>query len=41
MLAAGARLVEHMSALQAKLEPDASKTFFDKVLFDALEGDWE
>ena len=39
MLAAGARLVEHMSALQAKLEADAPEAFFDEVLFDALEGD--
>lgn len=37
MLAAGARLVEHMSALQAKLEPEAPKAFFDEVVFDNLE----
>ena len=36
MLAAGARLVEHMSALQAKLEAEAPE-----VLFEALEGDGE
>ena len=41
MLAAGARLVEHMSALQAKLEAEASEAFFDEVLFDTVEGDWE
>ena len=39
MLAAGARLVEHMSALQAKLEPETPKNFFDEVLFDTLGGD--
>ena len=41
MLAAGARLVEHMSALQAKLEAEAPEAFFDEVIFDTLEGDWE
>ena len=41
MLAAGARLVEHMSALQAKLEADAPEAFFDEVVFDTLDGDWE
>lgn len=41
MLAAGARLVEHMSALQAKLEAQAPADLFDDVLFDTLEGDWE
>jgi len=41
MLAAGARLVEHMSALQAKLEAEAPEAFFDEVLFDTLDGDWE
>jgi integrase/recombinase XerC len=41
MLAAGARLIEHMSALQAKLEAEAPEAFFDEVLFDTLEGDWE
>ena len=40
MLAAGARLVEHMSALQAKLEVEAPEVFFDEVLFDTLDGDW-
>ena len=41
MLAAGARLVEHISALQAKLEVEAPEAFFDDVLFDTLEGDLE
>jgi site-specific recombinase XerD len=41
MLAAGARLVEHMSALQAKLEAEAPEAFFDEVVFDTLDGDWE
>ena len=41
MLAAGARLVEHMSALQAKLEAEAPEAFFDEVLFDILEAVWE
>jgi integrase/recombinase XerC len=41
MLAAGARLVEHMSALQAKLEAEASEAFFDEVLFDTLDGGWK
>ena len=41
MLAAGARLVEHISALQAKLEVEAPESFFDDVLFDNLEGDLE
>jgi integrase/recombinase XerC len=41
MLAAGARLVEHMSALQAKLEAEAPEAFFDEIIFDTLEGDWE
>lgn len=41
MLAAGARLVEHMSALQAKLEAEAPEAFFDEVPFETLEGDWE
>ena len=41
MLAAGARLVEHMSALQAKLEAEAPEAFFDEVLFETLDGDWE
>jgi hypothetical protein len=39
MLAAGARLVEHMSALQAKFKAEAPEAFFDEVLFDTLEGD--
>ena len=39
MLAAGARLVEHMSALQAKLEAEASEAFFDELVFDTLEED--
>jgi integrase/recombinase XerD len=41
MLAAGARLVEHMSALQAKLEAEASEAFFDELVFDTLEEDLE
>ena len=41
MLAAGARLVEHMSALQAKLEPKEPEAFFDEVVFDNLEQDPE
>jgi site-specific recombinase XerD len=41
MLAAGARLVEHMSALQAKLEAEAPEAFFDELVFDALEEDLE
>ena len=41
MLAAGARLVEHMSALQAKLEAEAPEAFFDEVVFDTLKGAWE
>jgi hypothetical protein len=41
MLAAGARLVEHMSALQAKLEAEAPEALFDEVVFDTLDGDWE
>ena len=41
MLAAGARLVEHMSALQAKLEAEAPEAFFDEVVFDTLDGDWK
>ena len=40
MLAAGARLVEHMSALQAKLEAEAPEAFFDEVVFDTLEEIW-
>jgi integrase/recombinase XerD len=41
MLAAGARLVEHMSALQAKLEAEAPQAFFDELVFDTLEEDLE
>ena len=41
MLSAGRRLVEHMTALQAKLEPEAPEAFLDKVVFDNLKGDWE
>ena len=41
MLTAGARLVEHISALQAQLEPEAPEAFFDEVVFETLEGDWE
>ena len=41
MLAAGARLVEHMSALQAKLEAEASEAFFHELVFDTLEEDLE
>ena len=41
MLAAGARLVEHMSALQAKLKAEAPQAFFDELVFDTLEEDLE
>jgi hypothetical protein len=30
-----------MSALQAKLEAEASEAFFDEVLFDTLDGGWK
>jgi hypothetical protein len=41
MLAAGARLVEHMSVIQANLEPEEPEAFFDEVIFDNLERDPE
>ena len=41
MLAAGARLVEHMSVIQANLEPEEPEAFFDEVVFDTLERDPE
>ena len=41
MLAAGARLVEHMSALQANFDVEAPEAFFDEPPFDTLEGDGE
>ena len=41
MLAAGARLVEHMSIIQGNLEPEEPEAFFDEVIFDNLERDPE
>ena len=41
MLAAGARLVEHISVIQAQLESEASEAFFDPDVFDNLQKDPE